>query len=698
MNKVVEHPKDNTLKIAASIAVIYAVLVGAGFGVATMELNQSQAGPKGPPAASAQDYLALLYPNSTIAQDPKMWPVMFIWDTANTSAFRTQAPNLSLSWPPAVGDMYRLVAYPFPPKKYQNVFLNTIYGIFQLVNTYTDQYGFPGFFVNLYNPISWAINNPFMPAEAQNTLWTADSTCCTVRSGGPTFPLSQFQWVEVMHACYPLPNVGYPACDDGAYWIYAVRSSGIWWNTGNACIGLHKLERGTYLVALMLLWDCMAQFNIASPAGVQWSDMFVKPDGFTWNWIVPANSTPDMWKTWRVIAQNMWKTITPTDSEIDVVPAFAAALADVLTNKRKPSTPTVWQDYWNVAVDKNVKKAMDAKGERSVFSSVWNAIQNELHNKSISPDAILFFRFFKSTGTTRTYYYSLITQMTVFLASLSAALLTLVLAFFGIGSFWVPFVLFIIACAVAGYSWFWGLENMLEGLGWTTLNGALQKYSLDGVADVTDLWNAYCSPYNIYPYQQKTPVSTLDYKGGKFKPDSDLMQAFGGFGNNWLFDMVLVLFAVFLQFDSVIMTSQPNKSGTWTVEMMDVTHVRLSFDASCSTQSGSSLPVCFWQGGICGSNVCQFPGPKGECKGVPDFFDCSHTLFPFPELPTLSYKRGGLCRGFAVSSDPNVYATLDPNDTLRTSGPLTSCDCIENSSMNCLSCKGHISGSLCSPK
>jgi hypothetical protein len=143
----------------------------------------------------------------------------FFWDVAPDIIKREYplSSNLSVKWPPGMGERYKLTAYPYPKSK------SIIVGIYQLISNTADTATFPGWFISRYNP--------YDPHENIYSNFFHNN-----------------QWIEVTHACYPPPTLKYPTCDDGGWWAYLTVGSGVFWNTGNKClVARNKLHALTLL-------------------------------------------------------------------------------------------------------------------------------------------------------------------------------------------------------------------------------------------------------------------------------------------------------------------------------------------------------------------------------------------------------------------------------------------------------------------
>jgi len=153
--------------------------------------------------------------------------------------------------------------------------------------------------------------------------------------------------------------------------------------------------------------------------------------------------------------------------------------------------------------------------------------------------------------------------------------------------------------------WYLQIRNLLRGLGWTTLGGALQRHGVDA-ARALDL--------------------LVDPKASD---DRTLLQAFSGLAQIQVFDAAIELFASVLGYDCVVMHTQPNKSGTFTAEMVDVTNVLVQDD------SGKTAP---WAGGLCGDKTSPVPCDKHWPE----------------EAATSGLSRGGLCWKVSAGKDVKV--------------------------------------------
>jgi hypothetical protein len=710
-------PKWPTYGVLLFFLVMLGMALVAGLALA----SRRPAGLSGPSDLDETTYWNRIYPGCGRRLSADVDGVAFVYDTYPGAL----APpgNLMVAWPPKKGEAYRLVANPFPPKGPFGdvIFLNAIYSTFKLIDTFNDDAGFPGINICQFSDRGWMYDNPFMPAgpdAGADVLWGPLSTATTARASN----YAPYQWTEVAHACYALPGIGYPACDDGAgaFWLYGFRGTGVWWNCGKACIGLNKIERGLHLTALVILWNCWAAARLAGLA-VTLDDFFARPPDLTWSWKLPDDS-PTLWQANRLLARTLWQFSFGSDQDIPTCPAFDAWVAASRRGPGGAATPSkvTWKDVWDVAVDTVCGLMYAKRGQSGAFSTILSLVNREVRGQAVSPDAVVVFRRMEATGESKKAYLALVLGLCGCIAAAALGALTLSLLPFGVVSAWLPAGLLVLAAGLGAWVWFSGIESMISGVGWRTLQGQLagmlRELNLPGDdATARDalrvVLERVCSPYQSASGEAVKGASS---KGASpaassavdaaMEPGGTWARQWSGLSNTWVFDNALGLFGCFLQYDSIVLSTQPNKSGVFATEIVDVTRVRLATSDACAPGKGSM--TCMYRGGLCGCATCV--ASAADCsKGGPiaDFFSCESTIHGWTALqvadatlPPDAPVRGGLCRGFRTTAfgvDPrDVYASRDPLDRSTLVVP---CACPEAATSKCLSCLGHISGDLCAP-
>jgi len=562
----------------------------------------------GSPAANFEAYASTVWPGAAPTSDAY---VTFLWDTANaaTLAASPVAPNLQLDWPPPKGSRFRLAAYPFGSKSSGVFVWDVVKGVFETLNSYSDVATFPGWFISVYDKDYW----PNCPYYDQNKGTSATQRC------SPDFGM--FQWIEVLRACYLMPGVDYPACDDGGHWFYHAPGSGIWYNLGATLVRYNKIDAVLFL---------MAQMAIAAGVAVLQ---------------IPTDMNPAIAAVTSAAAAEGLKT------------AYATCLEGLNLEKLNQTT---WDALW-AACKSQLASYMDARrGDADIFAAIRAIIKAGGGKKQQSPVPFIFYREQVNDGRAKEAFYVLTALLAGIVASALAVVFSLLTILSGLPL--VPLLVFLGAAAgAAAYTWYRQLGELLAGMGFVTLQGGLAKRG----ATLDDVLTYLTEPSSAAERAERVKI-----------------QAFSGLPQTQVFDAAIETFASLLGYDTVVFFAQANKSGTYTVELVDVTHI---------TVGGQ-----FWRGGLCGGGADR-PGTA-----------CDATT-------PLGLSRGGLCwptgAGQKVDS-PSIYqymnwkaakqqvSTLPTPDrltnytsevtTLFTTNNRKACTCSDVSSPNvpqrCLNC------------
>ena len=138
------------------------------------------------------------------------------------------------------------------------------------------------------------------------------------------------------------------------------------------------------------------------------------------------------------------------------------------------------------------------------------------------------------------------------------------------------------------FEWSVVSENMFRKFGYTTMDSALEKSGLN-------LKDFIFSTAGIDTNYKKLPK-------GKYNPISN------GLAQTQLFDFDLSYITSMCKLDSVIMHTQPNKSGSWAVEILDVRNT--------PAQGATSLDDLIKTLGLCGQPVTTSPHPTLNSEDV----------------------------------------------------------------------------------
>jgi len=605
-------------------------------------------------------------PNHFTVQDSvdkmRAYSIYFLWDTYPKLEEVAQAENLALKWPPLRGTRYRLAAYPFVQASNDILPISILKAAFKMTNKYADQATPPAWYISVYDEKDWTRENIFMPPavfqlpSGSKDSATAHMACRCSDIFGP------YKWVEVVRTCYPVTKDSYPLCDDGGQWYYHAPGSGTWYNVGNCLVRYNKIDAAVYCMALMGVVSCIDGSSNLSLKTI-FGDLAGGPQV-----LLPGPTDKDAYA-------KVYETIMNTPG---------CALADY-------AGKTQWSEFWAVAKSHFVKRLKNNLGDKSFVKSLSKLIKDAKAKdaKSLKLEGFLPFQAFHSTeGAPLKGYLAFLASVAGVLGLSLAFLIALPASLFGQCSFLVPLLILAIVCSGGWAWWEYGLDAFISSQGGNMISRGLDLYAV--------------SPEDVVDFCLEPTVGAQD---------PEKQQFFSGLPSSWIADMSIEVFSSMLGFDVVIMTSQPNKSGTYLVEMCDVTKIKLDFGLS------PGQPV-WWKGGTCGD------------EDVSDEFSCDNCPFKDARLTSLK-SRGGLCfKNLGIPAFSNTYMTMNwkregaggtwtgpaadsifsnsfPNqgnfsdgDKMAMSKWLSNynavvCACRESKDAMCVGCEGKISDILC---
>ena len=208
---------------------------------------------------------------------------------------------------------------------------------------------------------------------------------------------------------------------------------------------------------------------------------------------------------------------------------------------------------------------------------------------------------------------------------------------------------FIIITALI-YVFLFGIgENFFRGLGWMTLDMALEETNM-----------------SLYQFVEECALGT------------QRNNICNSLATTQLFDLDTEIFTYALGYDSFILTSQPNKTGTWEVEICDLR----KFDLNNLIQKGG---IC---GGYKENNIRTDSNRVTKC-------DVKDMLAPSPSpSPSPSSDQGP-----GPSPSDNKYILTSGPITFDSTGPpyfkpTSECECVDGPDRLTISCKGFLSEKL----
>jgi hypothetical protein len=592
------------------------------------------------------------------------YSISFLWDVYPLLEQVPQAENLALKWPPARGSRYRLAAYPFVQTGKDVLPVAVAKSILRMVNKYKDEATPPAWYVSVYDDSDWTRKNIFLPAPDKEP-----STHLSCRSSAIFQP---FKWIEVTRTCYPVKKDSYPLCDDGGQWFYHAPGSGVWYNLGNTLVRYNKIDAAVYCMAL---------------AGLQ----YATGGDLTKVRTVMGEDFPPILLSLPQQQRSQYKItyaslLQVTGVSLDDYPSYGSDATG--------PTPT-WQAYWSVAKAHFAKRVTSYLGEKSFVRALMKLIKDSKDSGSadLKLQGFLPFQAFSTPpGTPRTGFLTLLAVLGGVLG-----LLVAILFLFLKGQLVAPLVLLLAAGAGLWFGWETGLEAFVNSQG---------VYMLAKGLDL----------------KQATVSEVIDFcvEPARDSPSPpEKQQFFSGLPSSWIADLIIEVLASMLGFDTVVMHSQPNKSGTYLVEIVDVTKIPMAFG-----NSPGGDPQ-WWKGGTCGNESAATPLTNFGCTDCP--YSQAHTagsrgglcFVDTPVRPTPPPPPRGRSARLQDTQNSNYYSmkwiteegVVAAEDPYTTQGqyPLKSqdmsnwlfkfgaqsCSCREVSSAMCLGCEGFISDHLC---
>jgi hypothetical protein len=582
--------------------------------------------------------------------DMRNYAIYFLYDSYPKLSEVPEATNLALQWPPRRGSRYRIAAYPFVQTSQDPLPIAILKGIFKMTNKYADQATPPAWYVSVYDETDWTKDNIFMPpgvAPGSKDSATTHLCCRSSKIFGP------FQWVEVTRTCYPVSKDSYPLCDDGGQWYYHAPGSGVWYNLGNCVVRYNKIDAAIY---------CMALLGVQSEiknSGITLESVFKGPlsDGPSVLLLLDDNA-----------AQIYEGTLDTPGCTLDAY-----------------SGKTTWSDFWSTAKAQFAARLKQHLGDKSFVRSMSKLIKDARAKDADSLQLAGFLPFqafhVKKNGPLAGYV-AFLSAIAGVLGAAVALLITLPASLFGQCNVLLPLLLLAAGGAGGWFIWQYGLDAFVSSQGVNMIARGLELYSV--------------SPEDVVDFCVEPTVGAAD---------TEKQQFFSGLPSSWIADMSIELFSSMLGFDVVVMHTQPNKSGTYLVEMCDVTKIKTSFGPTPGQPA-------WWKGGTCGGeditgfacSSCPSENARSSLLGsrgglcfnqlIPNFNSNYMTMNwrQEPNGPTAAGKPP--LRRFPIKGN---FSSSDRNDMTSWlhSFNASSCVCRESKDALCIGCEGTVSDLLC---
>jgi len=563
--------------------------------------------------------------------------INWIWDTVPVELQYPINTNLSLEWPPKKGHAFRMTAYPYPKTGKSKFWLFTfIKGMSSLLNNTADSVTFPAWQISIYDPLEPNFNSwQKMLENTQGGKFKWNNTIASVLKQVKFLSHEQHGlWLEVTHSCYAPPNCSYPVCDDGGYWLYGCSGSGVFWN----CI-TRKLP------------------NIEGSS---------VDGGVNGGCLVCNNKIDAMFKLWNYL------TVL---SDI-ISPGKLNKYKDVLINSQKISG--IQGETILKAEDYLVARLKNTGGGSSLIAAMREIIDSFHKGKQI-PKLTAWRSMEQQKSYIGFYTFSIFTAIILTIVGLLIInfVKTIFNTFRGKTPWWkniLNLTILLVTCVVASTIELSILtEFMLTQFGYTTLDMALDKSKLS-LKDFIFASAGLDKNYNTLPPGNYNPIAN-------------------GLAQIQNFDFDLSSLSSISGLDSIIMHTQPNKSGSWAVEILDVRNTPVPPNAK-------SLDDLIYKLGLCGSPIKS----NLLTSKVSSDNSCQVNENPNDLMPPLA--KGPIIDTTSSSSNQFIYFGYQPKNLIFNEPVFNNkCDCndtniaaqfkADGTLKKCVYCEGTISQQLC---
>ena len=539
-----------------------------------------------------------------------------------------------------------MTAYPYPKTGKSSFWLVTfIKGMSSLLNNTADKVTFPAWQISIYDPMEPNFNswqNMLENTQCGRFKWNSEKTVDSVANQLKFYPHEQRGlWLEVTHSCYAPPKCSYPVCDDGGYWLYGCSGSGVFWN-------------------------CITRKNSIVPEGK--SQKF----GIIGGCVVCNNKIDAMFKLW-----NYLKDLSTTFS--------ISKYKDILLNSQKAagiSGDTIIQ-----AEDYLIARLKGSGGGNSLTKAMREIIAAFHRGKQI-PKITAWRSMEPQKAYIGWYTFCIfsITLLVLFMLIVVNFFKVIIDTFRGKKPWWKIVlnlaVLIFTAIIFVTIEWSVLTEFMFTHFGYTTMEMALKKSNLS-LKDFIFSSAGLDKNYNALPPGNYNPISN-------------------GLAQIQNFDFDLSALSSISGLDSIIMHTQPNKSGSWSVEILDIRNTPVPLKLK-------SLDKLIYKLGICGSPVksnlseTTEESSKDSCQVNNSAKDLMPPLAKGPIVDTSSVH----CSSSGSSSQGHfIYFGYQPKINLFNQPEKNNkCNCNDNvvtTQLNtdgtlkkCVYCEGTISQQLC---
>lgn len=634
----------------------------------------------------------------------------WLWNTVPKEMRPPVSTNLSWSWPPKKGEVIKMTAFPYPNVGKSKFFIaQFIQGMASLLDNTSDQVTFPGWQVSIYEPLD-PNNNSWGEMLKKTLMWpdrnSEDINKRITNLGTLVTNLTKTGFfLEVTHACYAPPDCDYPVCDDGGYWLYGCSGSGVFWN----CVGRQnyplpgyeitpglmnvgiKASTGTTGCGFILSkctsnnesstnTDACSVYNaidkIKDPIQMNLlcQCLFDSEGTVVGGALVANNKIDAFFKLWNYGLD----LIDYNNSRQQVGQLKVLSLKGILVSMQqqldtlKSKTEPVTAEEYLYALFK------DAGGGDSIVGAMSTVIKAYKERRLDSLNLNAWRSMAPGTSKVQWVIYVIFTMIliAILLYSIVYTFYSIVKAFQKKFPWWYALITVLVTVILFFFIywllWYVLLNYLIVSFGYITQDMGIKR---SGISDLKQFM------FNCAGLKGGTGDDRYNSLSG-----DDAKKAYNshtnGFAQTQKLDFQLSALASVFNLDSVIMHAQPNKSGSWAVEIIDVRNTPVTADIAKS----GSLDDLIFKLGLCGK-----PLATGNSNDSNNKCKISDKNYP-NRMPPLR-------KGPIVNS--TVYFGYQPGTT---NDNLCNCDDslvsfqykMKNGSLKtCLFCQGTLSQDLC---
>lgn len=645
----------------------------------------------------------------------------WLWDTVPKEMRPPVATNLSWSWPPKKGEVIKMTAFPYPNIGKSKFFIaQFIQGMASLLDNTSDQVTFPGWQVSIYEPLD-PNNNSWGDMLKKSLPWPdrTTSTDATDHINALDRVIKKLTkkdkglsglYLEVTHACYAPPDCDYPVCDDGGYWLYGCSGAGVFWN----CVGRQNYPLKGYEITpglmnvgmgvaptgatgckfVFLACDSKEQSSTNQDACAAYSAydsltddkekdllcqrLFTSEGTIVGGALVANNKIDAFFKLWNyaldLIDYNSSRPQKAGALKVLQLKSILVSMQQQEDSLKSKKDPVSAEDYLYAVFG-------ESGGGTDIVDAMSTVIKAYKHHELDKLKINAWRSMAPGTSKTQWVIYVIFTMIliAIFLYDIVYTIYVVIKAFQKKFPWWYALIM-VVGTVIGFFIVYWLLWHVLmryliDSFGYVTQDMGVKR---SGISDLKQfMFN--CAGLQGGTGDDRYTSLSGDAAKKAYNPHTN------GLAQTQKLDFQLSALASVLNLDSVIMHTQPNKSGSWAIEIIDVRNTPVTPDIAKS----GSLDDLIFKLGLCGK-----PLATGEPNhSIKNDSSCAISDKNYPNtMPPL--RKGPVV-------DSSLYFGYQPGLT-----DANLCNCNDSlvsfqykrkngSLKTCLFCQGTLSQDLC---